>query len=81
MTSRVNVDSTKDGTFTSECEVAFTDGHGAMFSMFVDRSYLDGSHLLVKTIGTPISGRVLVEVPGELFSGGSRIFLPSELVI
>lgn len=50
MTSRINVDSIEDGTFTSECEVAFTDGHGAMFSMFVDRSYLDGSHLLVKTI-------------------------------
>ena len=78
---RLKIHTIADGQHPSEAIVSFETAEGETQELIVDKRSIEESSL---QIGYPVGSRgknLLIELPGETFSGTSRVWVARESVL
>jgi hypothetical protein len=77
----VKVSSVEPGMFSSERAVSFAI-ENRRISLVVDESAVDESRNLLRVaVVDRTSTKALIDLPGEPFNAGARLFVPADLLI
>jgi hypothetical protein len=76
----IRVNHVREGMFSSEKEVA-VEIAGKKLTLLVDKGALKAEDLLEVTVVDITKEQALIDLPGEPFGGGARLFVPTELLV
>lgn len=79
MKTRIRVSTVEPGMFSTERYVAFEVG-GQEYSLFVDQSSVQDHTLEVQVVES-YSDRMLIELPRDTFTAGSRVYVPRDALV